>query len=155
MSDSQLIQRYLDGPSALRTSLAGLPPAALDALPIPGTWSIRQVVCHIADAEILYADRIKRVLAEDKPQLIKADPDGFIASGAIGARNIEDELQLIESIRIHIDKILKAASPAQFERTGIHSSDGPLSLRTIVERITDHIPHHIVFITAKREKLAV
>ena len=33
-----------------------------DTLPITGTWSVRQVVCHLADAEIVYADRMKRVL---------------------------------------------------------------------------------------------
>ena len=38
----------------------------------------------------------------------------------------------------------------QFERTGNHSEDGPISLELLLQRITNHIPHHIAFIEEKR-----
>ena len=51
----------------------------LDRTPVPGKWSIRQVVCHIADFEPIYADRMKRVLVEDNPTMFGGDPDVFAA----------------------------------------------------------------------------
>ncbi len=45
---------------------------------------------------------------------------------------------------------LKSLEPGQFQRTGQHSTDGPLSLEALVARITGHIPHHIKFIEEKR-----
>jgi hypothetical protein len=36
------------------------------ARPIPRKWSTLEVVCHLADFEIVYADRIKRVIAENE-----------------------------------------------------------------------------------------
>ena len=44
----------------------------LIARPIPGKWSTLEVVCHLADFEIVYADRIKRVIAENEPTLSAA-----------------------------------------------------------------------------------
>lgn len=45
----------------------------LDAAPNPGKWSTRQVVCHIADFEPVYADRMKRVIAISEPTFCGGD----------------------------------------------------------------------------------
>ncbi len=156
MLDQQLLQlvtQYRAGPAILHRAVAGLTAEQLNSIPIPGTWSIRQVVCHIADSEILYADRIKRILAEDEPPLMKADPASYLNSHAIENRNLDDELNLIEAIRVHITQILRALTSDQFNRQGIHSTDGRMTLRTVVERVTAHIPHHVSFIEAKRRRL--
>ena len=34
-----------------------------------------------------------------------------------------------------------------------HSEDGPITLRTLLERITNHIPHHVQFIEEKRRAM--
>lgn len=43
--------------------------------------------------------------------------------------------------------------PEAFDRTVNHSEDGPISLRTLLERITNHIPHHVQFIAEKRQAM--
>jgi hypothetical protein len=62
---SQLINDYLAGPQLLRKAVAGLSREQLLARPIPGKWSTLEVVCHLADFEIVCADRLKRVVAEN------------------------------------------------------------------------------------------
>jgi hypothetical protein len=49
------------------------------ARPIPGKWSTQEVVCHLADYESIYADRMKRVIALKEPELLKGDPGLFAA----------------------------------------------------------------------------
>ena len=61
MDYAQLIDDYLAGPQMLRAAVAGMTAEQLDARPIPGKWSTRQVLCHIADSEPVYLDRMKRV----------------------------------------------------------------------------------------------
>lgn len=153
MEPTRLIDEYLAGPQQLRQAIAGLTPEQLDATPVPGKWSTRQVVCHIADFEPVYADRIKRVIAENEPKLFGGDPDVFAARLAYAQRDIEEELQLIEAVRRHVARILKTLPPAKFERRGHHSVDGPVTLATLLERITNHIPHHVRFIDEKRREL--
>jgi hypothetical protein len=152
---SKLIDEYSAGPAALRRAVAGLSPAQIDAHPVPGKWSVREVVCHISDFEPVYADRMKRVIAEDQPPLMSGDPDLFAAKLAYGSRDIEEELSLIEAVRKHTARILRTLKPEDFQRTGRHSADGPPTLETLLKRITGHVPHHLKFIDEKRKALGV
>lgn len=154
MDWNELVEAYLAGPAALRTAVAGMSPEQIDAAPVPGKWSTRQVICHIADFEPVYADRIKRVLVEDQPPLRGGDPDRFAAGLSYDKRDILAELDLIACVRRHMAPILQALTPAETERTGQHSEDGALSIRTLLERITNHIPHHVNFIHEKRQALS-
>lgn len=151
---ASLLADYLAGPQVLRKSVAGLSPEQMLAHPIAGKWSVHEVVCHLSDCEGLYADRIKRVIAEDRPTLMNVDPDLHVAKLALSVRNIEDELSLIELTRKQVGRILQTLPAEAFERVGIHSHDGPLSLETLLGRVTRHIPHHAMFIDEKRQALA-
>lgn len=148
-----LVADYLRGPALLRQALEGLSPADIDAAPIPGKWSTRQIICHLADFEPVYADRMKRVIAEEQPPLRAGDPDLFALRLAYDRRDIEEELQLIEAVRRHTGRILQQLAPSDFERTGVHSADGPITLQELLRRITGHIPHHASFIAEKRRAL--
>jgi uncharacterized damage-inducible protein DinB len=79
MSHAQLIAEYLAGPQKLRAAVTGMNAEQMDATPTPGKWSTRQVICHIADFEPVYVDRMKRVIAENEPRLMSGDPDLFAA----------------------------------------------------------------------------
>ena len=155
MSYDKLIADYLAGPKLLRDSISGMTPHQIDAAPIPGKWSTRQVICHIADFEPVYADRIKRVIVEDTPLLMSGDPDQFAAKLAYGQRDIENELQLIEVVRQQVATILRTVPAETFQRVGNHSTDGPLTIEQLLTRITGHIPHHIRTIVEKRTALGV
>ena len=150
MNHTTLIDDYLAGPQKLRDAIDGMTDEEIDAAPISGKWSTRQVICHIADYEPIYADRMKRIIVEENPTMFGGDPDVFAAGLAYDERDIEEELQLLEAVRKHVARILKTLKPEQFDRTGNHSEDGPISLEVLLQRITNHIPHHIAFIEEKR-----
>jgi uncharacterized damage-inducible protein DinB len=150
MSDiSKLIEAYSCGGELLREALRSAAEVDVDARPIEGKWSIREVVCHLADSEIIYADRMKRVLAEDHPTFFDADPDVFGPALHCRRRSLDAELAVVEAIRAHMLPILQASRAETFARTGVHSLAGPMTLRTLLERITAHVPHHIAFIEEK------
>jgi hypothetical protein len=155
MSIKKLLADYKNGPVVLRSVLSGMTPEQVDAAPVPGKWSTRQVICHLADAELLYVDRFKRILAEDQPPLRAMDPDDYVAKLAIPDRDLNVELDTIEIVRRHMVGILDHMPEADFQRTGVHSADGPLTLQTLLERITRHIPHHARTIVDKRRALGL
>jgi uncharacterized damage-inducible protein DinB len=127
----------------------------LDARPIPGKWSTRQVVCHVVDFEPIYADRMKRVIAENCPTFFGGDPDTFAAHLAYEHRSIDTEFELMTAVRRQMATILRELTADDFQRTGNHSEAGPLSLETLLTRISDHVPHHVQFIAEKRKALGV
>lgn len=154
MAITELIDEYAAGPQQLRDAVAGMTPEQIDAAPVPGKWSTRQVICHLADFEPVYADRMKHVIAEDQPTFAGGFHQQFAEHLAYDQRDIEEEVRLIEVVRSQMARILRTLPPEAFERTGIHSVEGSMTLRSLLERITNHIPHHAQFIEEKKQALA-
>lgn len=152
---NDLIAEYEAGPAKLRAAVQGLTAEQLTARPVAGKWSVLEVVCHLADFDPIYAGRMKWVLAHDNPALLGGDPDGFAARLAYHQRDLEEELKTIELTRRSTARILKTLSAADFERIGTHSEDGPVTLRRLLERITNHVTHHLPFIAEKRKAMGV
>src|SRR6516162_5471329 len=143
---NELIESYLEGPRLLRKALAGMNREQLHARPVPGKWSTLEVICHLADFDPILCDRMKRVIAEEKPSLIGADEKHFAAKLAYHDRDLEEELNIIEKGRSQMARILRTLRPADYERIGIHSERGALTLERLLELATKHIPHHVQFI---------
>jgi uncharacterized damage-inducible protein DinB len=150
---TQLIATYLDGARLLRETVQGMTREQLIARPIAGKWSTLEVVCHLADFEPILADRMKRVIAEDKPQLIGADENRFASALAYHERNLEEELTLIEQTRSQMARILRTLPIAALQRVGIHNERGPRTLEQLLTGAVNHIPHHVQFIQEKRQAL--
>jgi uncharacterized damage-inducible protein DinB len=145
-----LIEPYLAGPAALRAGVAGMSRAQLIARPIAGKMSALEVVCHVADFEPIYADRMKRVIAEDNPTLVGADESRFLAALAYHDRDVEEELVIVERTRSQMARILRTLPDAALGRAGTHTERGVWTLQQLLTGMIEHIPHHVGFIRAKR-----
>lgn len=150
-----LITTYGKGVDDLADSVRDMTDSQLHMRCAPGTWSTLEVVCHIADFEVVYAERLRRILAEFEPTLFNGEPDDFERSLLYDTRDLEEELTLISSIRRQTHRILQGLPEEVWLRKGIHNIAGPLTFRQIVESSTSHIPHHVAFIRQKRIALKV
>jgi uncharacterized damage-inducible protein DinB len=155
MSIAQLIDEYAAGPALLRQAVRGLTREQLLARPIEGKWTTQECVCHIADFEPVYVDRMTRVIAQEKPTYFGGDPDLYAAKLAYAARDVEEELNLIEGCRRHMVRILRSLPEAAFQRKGNHSEAGEQTLEKLLTNVTRHIPHHVEFIREKRKALGL
>jgi uncharacterized damage-inducible protein DinB len=152
---SQLIDEYVNGAKTLRQAVAGMSREQVLARPVAGKWSTLEVVCHIADFEPVFADRIKRVLALDNPTLLGADEKRFAATLAYHDRDLEEELGIVELTRQQLARILRKQPVEALARTGTHSERGPLSVEKLLTGATNHINHHVKFIAEKRKALGI
>src|SRR5262249_12888901 len=116
-------------------------------------WSTLEVVCHLADSEALFADRMKRVLAEDRPALVFADPARYVAALAYNERDAQEEVALIGLVRRQMARILRAQPVAAWRRVGVHSKEGERTLDQLLRKAIDHLEHHLRSIGAKRQAL--
>jgi len=151
----QAADAYLAGAATLRTAVAGMTREQLLARPVAGKWSTLEVVCHIADFEPVYADRMKRVIAMERPQLLGADEKDFAAKLAYIDRDIDEELGIVELTRRQMARILKTLPESAAERVGVHNERGPMTLLQLITTITGHIPHHAAFVVEKRRALGL
>jgi hypothetical protein len=60
LTTADLISAYEKGVEELRLAVAGVTVEQLRSRPVAGKWSTLEVVCHVADCEQFFADRMKR-----------------------------------------------------------------------------------------------
>ncbi|MCI0642805.1 MAG: DinB family protein [Gemmataceae bacterium] len=151
----QLIENYLAGANTLRAAVTGMSREQVAARPVAGKWSTLECVAHLADFDPILADRMKRVIAEDNPQLIGADENKFAAALAYQDRDVEEELAIIERTRSQLARILRKLPDSALSRMGQHNERGPLTLEQLLVNATNHIPHHVKYIHEKRQALGM
>ena len=152
---SPLIAQYLDGAKSLRQLAQGMTREQQRARPIAGRWSTLEVVCHVADMDAVFAERMKRVLAENEPTFFDADPDQFAAALAYHDRDLDEELNLIDAMRRQMGHILATHPVGALTRWGTHSTAGRRTLEQLLTSVTRHLVHHVEFIQEKRQALGL
>jgi len=155
MSIAALIDEYASGPALLRKGVAGFSPEQARQRPVVGKWSALEVVCHLADFEPVFLDRMKAVLTQDEPTFFGRDENAFAAKFVYHQRDLAEELALIEACRKSMTRILRSLPEADFQRRGIHSEAGPMTLETLLMRSAGHLTHHLKFIHEKRAALGI
>jgi len=150
-----LVAAYRQGPEDLRAAVTGMTREQLVARPVPGRMSTLEVVCHIADFEAVLAERMKRIIALPDALLLVADENLFLQELHYHDRDVDEELSLIEATRESMARILRVLRPEQFQKAGVHSLKGLLTLEKVVQGATNHIAHHLPFIHEKRKALRI
>jgi hypothetical protein len=151
--DRALIEQYEKGGDALRMAVRGLERDDLLAYPVPGTWSIQEIVIHLADSDLISSDRMKRIIAEDNPTLIGFDETRFVKNLFYDEQSVDDAVTIFELNRRNFARVLKKLPDAAFDRVGTHNERGAVTLAVMLAGSVKHLKHHMEFIVSKREKL--
>ncbi len=106
---------------------------------------------HLADAEAVLVDRMKRVIAEDNPLLLAFDESRWALRLEYERQSTEDAWTMIDLIRRQTSRILWALPVESFARIGTHSEAGPKTLADLVGGARSHLLHHAAFIEQKRK----
>jgi hypothetical protein len=152
---AELTESYLAGPAALRRAVAGMTRDQLLARPVAGRWSTLELVCHLADSEAILAERMKLIIAFDRPLLLAVDENVFAAKLSYHDREPDEELALIETTRRQMGRILRNLSAGVGGRNGVHSVKGIITLEGVLQVAVNHIPHHLKFLDEKRQALGL
>jgi uncharacterized damage-inducible protein DinB len=155
-ANTQLIEQYASGGERLADSIRGwneadlrrLPPAS--AGPEAGKWTMQQLLIHLQDAELSFADRIRRVIAMDEPALLKWDENAFTARLHYDEQSSADAVEIGRITRRQISRILRKLADSDFERIGIHNERGAQKLSAIIGFADWHLNHHLAFVGKKR-----
>jgi len=146
----ELLERFRRGAELAAVSITGAAGSELDFVPEPGKWSIRQIVAHLADAEIVGTMRMRRVIAEDNPKLEAFDQEAWAVNLDYGKRKTSQALETFRRIRGENYELLKDLPQAAFERVGIHSERGPMTLKQLLQGYAEHAENHAMQLRARR-----
>jgi hypothetical protein len=139
---SDLLERFRRGPELVAVAITGAAGAELDFVPAPDKWSIRQILCHLADSEMVCADRFRRVIAEDNPTIVGYDEKAWARNLDYSRRKISQALDTFRRTRAENYALLKELPEATFTRTGTHTERGPVSLLQLLRMDAEHAENH-------------
>lgn len=138
---NELIARYRDGHRVVMDAMRDISPEELDARAGPSEWSARQVVHHLADSEMTSAIRLRRLIAEDDPQIAGYDEERF-AERLHYDRPVEASLDALGAARASTADILDRLSEIEWASSGTHSEMGPYGVETWLEIYATHAHEH-------------
>ena len=146
---TKLIAQYRDGYSAVAEALLKITPEELDARPSPNAWTAREIVHHLADSEMTAAIRLRRLLAEQAPEIHGYDQEEF-ARRLHYDRPHETSLELFRYARLATAELLDRLQPADWLREGSHSESGRYTVETWLRIYAEHAHKHARQIMAAR-----
>ena len=108
-----------------------------------GKWSIRQVVRHLADSDLVWGYRVRMVLAHDRPTITGYDQDLWAERLRYDLADVESSLEEFRVLRRSNLRLISAASPADLERVGVHAERGEESVAHMIRLYAGHDLLHL------------
>lgn len=130
-------------PILLETLLRDLPDHLLRWNPAADRWSIAEVLGHLADLEMVYADRTRRIVTEEAPLLQKYDPAGTVVVGDYARGSAAENLALFIKMRRSTLILLRSIPADSGEREATHSELGTITLHQMLSEWASHDLGHL------------
>jgi uncharacterized damage-inducible protein DinB len=137
-------------PAKLEAAIDGLDARQLEAPGIGGEWSIRQVVHHMADADLNFVARMKMILTADEPRFALFEQDEWARLPDAVEAAIEPSMSILEGLHTRWTLLLEGVPESSWKRQGVHPETGPVSLDDLLVKYTDHGETHLEQITKIR-----
>lgn len=103
-----------------------------------GKWSIVEILQHLADSELVWGYRLRKVLAEERPELTGFDQDLWARRLGYAAIPREASLAVFGTLRDANLRLLSTLAEADLDRVGIHSERGEESVRNMIRLYAGH-----------------
>ena len=120
---------------------APLSEAKIYVAPAPGKWSIREIVSHLADCELVFAFRLRQALAEDHPTIQPFDQG--VWGERYAAYDLASAMAMFHAARNWNLRLLQTVSEADRQRQTTHPERGTMTFWTIVETMGGHDINHL------------
>lgn len=138
----------------LRRAMADLSRTALAWRPAPGKWSITEIVCHLADVEVVNGWRYRMILAQPGSPLTAFDQERWADETAYRRQNPALALEAFTALRRRHVALMRATPRSAWTRFGVHEERGRLSFHDLVDWIAAHDLNHLAQVARLRRLLA-
>lgn len=144
-----VLDRFIRGAALVREALAGSDAGTISR---PGKegWSIRDVLVHLADAELVRATRIRMILASDEPVIARFDEGEWKRRLQYLWRSPEASLALFDQLRFTTVELLRQIDARSWERAGVFPDGERITVAELLERGAAHAEEHAGQIRALR-----
>jgi DinB superfamily len=140
--DGDFFQMFENQVGELKTFFATVTEKEASVLHAPYTWTIKQVVGHLIDAERIFANRLHRFACGDLQPLAGMEQDPYVENSDYEKptlKSLLDELLLLRQANI---LLLRRVKPSAWDNRGV-ASNHPITVRALAYILIGHINHHM------------
>lgn len=147
MPTSEELYTYATFHEQVTTAVAELTLEQLLAVPVPDSWSVQQILIHLADSEVIGYERLRRIIAEEYPPLQPYDEEAWASRLYYQQQDPQLALALFTLLR---------QLPAEtWERKGLHAANGEVDLYTTFLAYLNHGKSHLQQLEQTLQQLAI
>ena len=129
----------------LAAAIRGHDDATLARRPDAKSWAAKEAICHLRDVEEMFIGRFGMILAMDDPKLAfdPTTPDRWAEERQYLRNDAQLALAAFRTRRDESLALLRALTPEQWKRAGVHASRGPITINDFVTLMAWHDDNHL------------
>jgi hypothetical protein len=108
-----------------------------------GGWGVVEILPHILDWEEITRDRVWRILEEDRPELEEYDDTLWAIEHEYGSKDPHQVFRRITELRQQLVERLRELDEADWQRTGVLSDRGEVTIQWLMENLVRHDAKHL------------
>lgn len=137
------ISNFLSTYNQLVHATAGLTEEQLKWKAEPTSWSVTEVLAHLADHSIVVSFRIRDILAATTAQLPVFNQDAWVSGQYANSGNASDSLELFRSLLYYNSLLFERLSAEDWEKSGINFKGEIVKISDIVHSFPAHVERHL------------
>ena len=149
-TDSRALSILASTPRRLEKLLSSVGPRDAVARPMRGKWSIKEIVSHLTDTELVYGYRYRRTIAEPGARLGEFDQESWAKELLYRRQPLDTMEETFGALRKQNLILLKLVPKGVWSQHASHPEYGTVSLREMVTHMATHDRTHL----AQIERLA-
>ncbi|MGE7602635.1 YfiT family bacillithiol transferase [Peribacillus sp. NPDC097675] len=110
-----------------------------------GSWTVRQLVHHIADSQLNMYQRLKLALTDENPTVIGFDQEKW-AIQPDTELPVESSIKMLEGLNERIVALGHSLTEDQLSRTFTHQENGEIKVASKMAKLAWHEKHHLAHI---------
>jgi hypothetical protein len=130
-------------PSALRRVAGRAGRRRLSARAAPDKWSAIEILSHLADVELVWGYRIRKILEEPGAAIPPMEQDRWVAECRYAGARANEALDAFAALRRWNLALLSRLGPSALRRAGQHGHFGRLTIGRIVRMLAGHDRNHL------------
>src|SRR4030065_634480 len=108
-----------------------------------GKWSGKQIIGHLGDCEYVYGVRLRIALAESGNTLQPFDQNLWVENLKHQEKEIAKLVETLKGLRRANLTVLKDVRETDWEKYGMHTERGKMTLEGMVRLLAEHFERHL------------
>jgi uncharacterized damage-inducible protein DinB len=143
VKDQDPIAMQRAAPQTLASMIEGAGDELLSRRPEPGKWSVRAILAHLAEDELVSSWRYRQMIEHNGATLLGFDQDEWARLGDYDSWTPREALEMFRLLREANLRMLARLTPDEWQRYGMHAERGRITVQDLARHMAGHDANHI------------